>query len=187
MSLFEYVSVMVSVILALGIAQILTAVGAHLTRRDRSRAYWLHSVWLVVLALYHIQVWWVLWDLRSRPPDTIAGFLFTLLIPAIAYLLTYVLVNGRFPMNAEDHFFRVKRPFFALLLGLLSCELLFPLVHGYSVPLLFRLASLLAITAAGVGFFTGDRRVQGAIGVYFLASRILLFAVRFQVGAFTPG
>ena len=57
MSLFEYVSVMVSVVLALGIAQILKGIGAFLVARDRRRAYWSHTIWLAFLTLYHVLIW----------------------------------------------------------------------------------------------------------------------------------
>jgi hypothetical protein len=186
MTFFEYVSVLVSVVLALGVAQILRGVGAFLVARDRPHAYWLHIVWLVFLTLFHVQVWWVFWDLRSQPPATILAFAFTLVVPALAYLLSYVLLEGRFPSNARDHFDRVRRPFFALFTALMMCELLWPWVLGYGVPLHFRMGGFLLVGVAAAGFFTQDRRVHGVIGVYFLLSRVWLFAVRFQAGAFTP-
>ena len=186
MSLFEYVSVMVSVILALGIAQILTGVGAFLVTKDRPRAYWLHAVWLAFLALFHIQVWWVFWDLRSRPPDTILAFLSTILLPALVYLPTYVLLEGRFPSNARDHFYRVRQPFFALLIALTTCQLLWPWILGYALPVSIRALALLAVGAAATGFLTEDRRIHGVLGVSFLLGTVWTFAVRFQVGAFTP-
>jgi hypothetical protein len=187
MSLFEYVSVMVSVVLALGVAQILTGVGAFLVARDRPRAYWLHGVWLAFLTLLHVQVWWVFWDLRSRPPDTILAFVFTLLGPALAYLPTYVLLEGRFPQDAREHFYRVRRPFFALVIAGTTYQFLTPWVQDYSLPVSYRAGALLAVGAAATGFLTENRRVHGVIGAGFLLSMVWVFALRFNVGAFTPG
>ena len=186
MSLFEYVSVMVSVVLALGIAQILTGIGAFLVAQERPRAYWLHGVWLTFFTLLHVNAWWYFWDLRSRPPDTILAFVFTLLGPALIYLPTYVLLEGRFPSNAREHFYRVRRPFFALCIAGTTYQLLNPWVQGYVVPASFRAGALLAVGGAAAGFFTENRRAHGVIGVSFLLSMVWVFAVRFQVGAFTP-
>jgi len=186
MSLFEYVSVMVSVVLALGVAQILTGVGALLVARDGPRADWVHAVWLAFLMLLHVQIWWVFWDLRSRPPHTILAFTFTLLLPALAYLSTYVILEGHLPSNARDHFHRVRRSFFGLLVALTSCQLLWPSILDYAVPASIRAAALLAVGGAATGFFTEDRRVHGVLGVCFLLGTVWVFAVRFQVGAFTP-
>ena len=186
MSLFEYVSVMVSVVLALGIAQILKGIGAFLVARDWRRTYWLHTIWLAFLALYHVLLWWVFWDIRSHPPDTILSFIFSVLPPALAYVLTYLLLEGRFPSNARDHFFRVRRPFFALLIGLVVCALLWPWILGYAVPASIRANQLLGVGAAAVCLFTEDRRVHGVIGVGFLLGLVWNLAVRFQIGQFTP-
>ena len=186
MSLFEYISVMVSVVLALGIAQILTGIGAFLTVRERPRAYWLHSVWLVFLALLHVYMWWYLWDLRSNPPDTSLEFIFTLLGPALIYLPTYVLLEGGFPSDAREHFERVRRPFFALVIAGTVYQLLNPWVQGYSVPVIFRAGALLQVGAAMAGYLISDRRVQAAIGVYFLVGMAWSLAVRFEIDALTP-
>ncbi|MDH3212948.1 MAG: hypothetical protein OEM05_10730 [Myxococcales bacterium] len=190
MSLFEYISVMVSVVLALGIAQILTGIGAFLSARDRHRAYWLHSVWLTFLALLHVYMWWYFWDLRSNPPDTSPAFIFTLLGPALIYLPTYVLLEGRFPSNAKEHFDRVRRPFFALIIAgttyQILNQLLNPWVLGYSVPVVFKVGTVLQVGAATAGFFTSDRRVHGAIALYFLMAMVWALTVRFELDALAP-
>ena len=177
---------MVSVVLALGIAQILTGIGAFLSARDRPQAYWLHSVWLAFLVLLHVYMWWYFWDLRSNPPDTSLAFIFTLLGPALIFLPTYVLLDGRFPFNAREHFERVRRPFFALIIAGTTYQLVNQWVLGNPVPVIFKVGAGLQFGAATAGFFTSDRRVHGAIGLYFLVAMVWALATRFELDAFTP-
>jgi hypothetical protein len=186
MSLFEYITVMVSVVLALGIAQILTGLGAFLTVRERPRGYWLHSVWLAFLTLLHVYMWWYFWDLRSNPPKTSLAFIFTLLGPALIYLPTYVMLEGRFPSDAREHFNRVRRPFFALIVAGTTYQLLNQWVLGYPVPAAFRIGAMLQVGAAAVGFVTSNQRVHGAIGLYFLLGMVYALIVRFELDAFAP-
>jgi hypothetical protein len=186
MTLFEYVSVMVAVVLALGVAQILNGIGALLVARERPETYWIHSVWIAFVALLHITIWWYFWDLRLRPPDTVPAFVFSLLGPAVVYLTTYVLLDGRFPQNAREHFYRVRRPLFALSLAGTAIQLLAPWVQDYPVPISFTAGSLLSIGVAAAGFATANPRAQGGIAVYFLIYTVLNLVARFEVGAFTP-
>ena len=114
MSFFEYTSVMVAVILALGIARILGAVGELLVERRSTRTYWVHGLWLVFYFLLHVRIWWSYWDIRDTPPTLLPAFIFMLLGPALAYLGVYVLIPGSFPDDADAHFYAVRKPFFGI-------------------------------------------------------------------------
>ena len=186
MSLFEYVSVMVSVILALGIAQVLRGVGVLLSPKEPTQAYWVHSVWLTFFLLLHIQMWWYFWDLRSQPPDTIVQFVFVLLGPSLVYLSVYLLLEGGFPSNAEEHFDGIRRPFFALVIFGTCYQLENPWVLGYEVPIYFRAGAFVQILLGVVGLLVVNRRIHAGIALYFLGALLWALAVRFRVGAFTP-
>jgi len=47
MSPFEYLSVLISIVLALGMTRVLGGVGEMLQARARRRVYWVHAVWIV--------------------------------------------------------------------------------------------------------------------------------------------
>ena len=49
---FSYLSVLISIILALGMTRVLVGVGELLPARSRRRLYWVHAVWVVNLFLY---------------------------------------------------------------------------------------------------------------------------------------
>jgi len=52
MGAFEYLSVLISIILALGMTRVLAGVGEMLQARSRHRIYWVHVIWIVNLFVY---------------------------------------------------------------------------------------------------------------------------------------
>jgi hypothetical protein len=85
---FGYLSVLISIILGLGITQILTGVGRLMQARHRVRLYWPSLVWAALLVVVHVQTWWVMYSLRERREWTFGAFLLVLLQPALLYLLS---------------------------------------------------------------------------------------------------
>ena len=52
MGAFEYLSVLISIILALGMTRVLAGVGEMLQARSRRRVYWVHAIWIINVFLY---------------------------------------------------------------------------------------------------------------------------------------
>ena len=55
MSHFEFVSVAVSIVLALSAARLLTALPQVLSS---GRSYWIHALWCLALLFAHMDFWW---------------------------------------------------------------------------------------------------------------------------------
>ncbi|HEU4642235.1 MAG TPA: hypothetical protein VFS44_07240 [Gemmatimonadaceae bacterium] len=86
---FQYLTVLVSIILGLGLTQLLTAVGRLVQARAlvRVRLYWPVPLWTVLLLLMHVQAWWAMFDLRDHRGWTYLEFLVVLLTPTCLYLM----------------------------------------------------------------------------------------------------
>ena len=76
MGAFEYLSVLISIILALGMTRVLGGVGEMLQARSRRRVYWVHAVWIVNLFLYLVIAWWIFYRWRDQQPWTLYLFSF---------------------------------------------------------------------------------------------------------------
>jgi hypothetical protein len=50
MGAFEYLSVLISIILALGMTRVLGGVGEMLQARSLRRIYWVHALWIINLS-----------------------------------------------------------------------------------------------------------------------------------------
>jgi hypothetical protein len=67
MDVFEYVAVMVTVVLALAVSHLLTSLATMVANPERVRPYWVHFFWAVLLLGLNLQAWLVLWTLRGNP------------------------------------------------------------------------------------------------------------------------
>jgi hypothetical protein len=65
---FEYISLLTSIVLALGISRTLTGLGKLLQSRGRPRAYWVHGAWGMNVLLWLLLNWWILfrWHTQER-------------------------------------------------------------------------------------------------------------------------
>ena len=66
MGAFEYLSVLISIILALGMTRVLGGVGEMLQARSHRRIYWVHVVWIINLFLYLVIAWWIFYRWRNQ-------------------------------------------------------------------------------------------------------------------------
>ena len=90
MSLFEFVTVMVSMILALCLGHLLRGV-TFLAKTDRPVEYYLpHTLWSIEILLAVVNHWWSLWDLRDVN-WSYASFLYILVAPILVSLATGLL------------------------------------------------------------------------------------------------
>jgi hypothetical protein len=98
MTPFEYVSVLISIILGLGISQLVTGVADIVHQWDRVKLYWPHMLWIGFIFFLHIQDWWTLYDLRNLTSWKLHTFLFTILYPINLFILARIL----FPFGSVD-------------------------------------------------------------------------------------
>jgi hypothetical protein len=108
MNPFEYVTVLVSIILGLGIAQILTGIADLIHQNDRVKVYWPHLLWILLVLILHVQEWWVTYDLRHYTPWRLPVFLFVMLYPVNLFILARLL----FPFGLHDEVVDLKAFYF---------------------------------------------------------------------------
>jgi hypothetical protein len=111
MTIFEYLSVVTSIVLSLSAAQLLAQLRA-VFRPERR--YWIHALWVVFALLIHLLVWWEFWGYRVVESWNFASFALLLLNPGILYICSSALVHSE-RAEAEDwsrHFFEVRKTVF---------------------------------------------------------------------------
>jgi hypothetical protein len=85
---FEYLAVLLSIVLGLGITQLLAGFGRWLEQRRIFRPYWPSIAWGAFLLIVHVQTWWSMFGLRHWGSWSFLQFSVVLLQPAILFLLT---------------------------------------------------------------------------------------------------
>ncbi len=107
-SAFEYVTVFISIILGLGVTQILTGIADLIHQNNRVKLYWPHVIWIFVVLVLHVQEWWVTFELRSYGPWRLPVFLFILLYPIVLFVLARLL----FPFGINEGEIDLKKFYF---------------------------------------------------------------------------
>ena len=91
MSPFEYVIVLISIILGLGITTILTGLAEYIKHARLSRIYAPHAIWILLVFILHVHEWWENYSLKSVTEWKLPMFLFILLYPINLYILAHLL------------------------------------------------------------------------------------------------
>jgi hypothetical protein len=180
MTPFEYVCVLISIILGLGITVLLTGL-ADLLRHWRTTAvYWPYLVWIAIVFVLHLQEWWITYSLRSEMEWTLPLFLFIISYP----IVLFVLANLLFPkwtdkkIDLEDHYFDNYQQYFGvalvlIIISILQNHFLLGLAFGKQI-LQFALAALFV---ALLWSRARHHRVHAMVAVLMLFLMIVSFII----------
>ena len=116
-ALFLHVRVVLSMVVSLSIARLLSGLAVFVQHPGRQKPWWIHLLWVASILLLVVHFWW--WEFRlARLPEWRFGiYVFVLLYAALNYLLCAFL----FPNDLDeytgwrDYFLSRRRWFFGLL------------------------------------------------------------------------
>ncbi len=123
MTIFEYLSVFISIVIGLGVVRVLGGVAAIIDRQD-ARSDWVHSAWVGYFVFYLPYFWWFTFDWRRAEVWTFPVFIFVVFFAMLAYLTVVVLVPTRDSDVADRkaYFDRVRPRFFSLFALLMTTD-----------------------------------------------------------------
>lgn len=117
MDAFSYLSVLTSIILGLGIQQVLLGYRALILSRRRVKFYAPPLIWSVLLLLMVAQHWWASFSLADHADWSFASFATILVQTALIYMMTAIVLPD-IPADQEidlrDHYYREAPAFFGL-------------------------------------------------------------------------
>ncbi len=121
MSQFEYLSVLISIIVGLALTQLLSGGARLIQLRRRVRPHAATLCWMVLLFLIDTQIWWAAFERRDSTSWNFFSFLLYLLMPISAFLLSYLVLPEMGDADTVDlpANFEGNRPWFFGLLALL--------------------------------------------------------------------
>lgn len=188
MTVFEYLMVMTSIVLAVALTQLLRG----MTEAWRSEhRYWPHLAWAIVMAVLTVQTWWAFWDLHRIEDWTAYRFVMVLLFPIVIFLCTAVLTPQRLAADTDwrNYFLAQRRDFLVLLtilaaIGILLTRVLLNL--PFSHPYRFWQASNGLLALSGV-LMTGDRYHRWLPWIFLTVLLLGQVLFRSRPGAFAAG
>lgn len=179
---FAYLSVLLSIILGLAMAEILQGYGRLLIARAAVRLYAPPLIWSAMMLLMATQFWWASFGLAKREHWDFAAFC-AVLLQAIAMYMGSALVLPRTAPDQEidlrAHYYREATPFFAfgllfIVLGFAKEQLL-----GRSLPgvVLGFMAFFGSVTI--LALLTRKPRIHEAIAPLMAATILIYFGFMF--------
>ena len=171
MQAFEYLSVLLSIVLGLGITQLLTGFGRWLEQRHTFRAYPPAIAWAAFLLLVHVQTWWTMFGMSGNDDWNFLQFTAVLLQPIILFLLAVIVFPGPQARTSDlrQNFHDQRRWFFGLLIAVLVASLLKDVTRGELPDAANLLFHAIFLVQAVLGLATPNERLQRYLAFSSLA------------------
>src|SRR5258708_699334 len=118
-SSFEYVTVLISIVLGLGITQILTGIARLIQKRDKLILYWPHLLWIIFILFLHVQEWWVMYELKTVMQWRLPLFLFLMAYPLTLFFFAQLIFPNKLRgkrIDLKKFYYKNFEKFFTLLI-----------------------------------------------------------------------
>ena len=182
MSEFEYVMVLVSIVVALAIAHLLTALaeGIHRVRGhgDPIKLDAVFLLWIGFVLLWLVSFWW--WEFKFQETEVDWSFglyLFVISYAIVLFMLAEILVPHRMRGVSDSyaHFMEGRKWFFGTLLLMQAIDVADTFLKGYEWGLRPAVIAIYSVTVlvAIVGIISEKRAMQLGSAVVAFASQIL--------------
>lgn len=167
MEAFAHLSVLISIVLGLGITNLLMGLARIVQMRGRVKVYWPVIVWALVLLTIQVQTWWSMFGLRYVETWTFVMFTLTLMQPIVLFFLSALVMPDFDRDDALDlraNYFAQARWFFGMFVALLIVSLLRTYAITGRLPALADFAFHVAFFAGAIPaiFITNERFHQVA-------------------------
>lgn len=185
MSAFEYVTVLIAIVLSLGIAQILTGVASLIKKSHKVIFYWPHLLWVLFILLLHIQEWWIMYELKVHQPWRLPFFLFIMTYPVNLFLLARLLFPDKFVgkvIDMRQYYFKNFRKLFLLLALSALVSVLYNLfVLHLTIPdQLLQLLLMAGVTFVAVRNLTATW-IHQALSIIIIGTMVISIAIEWNV------
>lgn len=166
MGVFEYITVLVSVILGLGITHLAIGTSKLIQHREQVRLYVPHSMWAVNVLLYILMIWWGMYYWNQHEDWFAYEYLFITLYAIVLFFLASMLYpwDMEKDIDLDAYFYRNRRWFFGtLFIGWLIDipETVLKAGTGLrELPQDYAVFVTVELAMAAVGFLTSNRMVH---------------------------
>lgn len=184
MNPFDYLNVLISIILGLAIARVLTGLATVITARERVDFYWPPVAWAIWVFFITAQHWWAQWSLRFTTQWTFFDFWLLLSVPVGLFLIAMLVLPDREEFGRLDlgeWFFRNRRWFFGIMFFLPALSIVEELVRSGKMSSTLNFAFLLAFEVPiAFGYFLKSRRAQEWLCAQAMLLTILYIALLYN-------
>ena len=186
MGTFDYISVMISIIIGLGIANILNTIGILIRNKGKvihSSTYYMHCLFVILLLF---QAWWTVFGYKDYPDWDFLFYLLILIMVSLMYLLTEMLriKDGLEIIHLDNIFLKNKSLYFLMFIVSVVCGgLVQTIVTNSSILTKMNIFRGLLVLISIWGIYSGNPKVQKLIAfVLFLTYIAVIGFYRLNLG-----
>ena len=186
MNFFEFVTVMVSIVLGVSLAQLLSGIAELIREETRIRTFLPHTLWTLALILIHPLIWWSTWDFHDVEWNYLS-FCTMLSVPLMLFFLSTLIMpkaRGESVVSLEEHFYENRVWFLSIWIAFMAVVIIDgPFVFGLEKPFtLYRGLQVAGVIAMLVAILTPIRSVQTMSALVMLAFILLTSFLRINPG-----
>jgi hypothetical protein len=161
MNRFEYLSVLISIIVGVGLSETISCWAHLLRQRGAVRFYWVHIGWTLLTLLMLVQFWWGFWQFSEVQGWTFRGLLAVVALGVTMVMAMLVITppRERDVLRRLDDFYWAQAPLYFFLGGLVMLLLILVDWLVGEQPL-FHPENAVRIPAALLLFFLARSRAQ---------------------------
>lgn len=156
MSLFEFIMVLLSIVVGLGLAKILSGLASALIARRVQPEAWIPLLFGLLVFITLVQVWWESWTLQPRTSWTFGQLLVTLVNPVLLYILAHLVFPPDDGTPLREHYFDRHRLLFSIVvLSAIASIVSWPIAFGMplwgehnAAPVVMALGALTLVASA---------------------------------------
>jgi len=180
MSHFEFIMIMLSIIVGLGVSVLLTNVARQIKAGENCKPYWVQSIITLTIFIGLLQQWWESWDLQVVDSWTFPIVLVMLAGPIGLFILSHLLFPEELDgADLQQHYFMASKGIWGIAMMVVIASTLFrPLAFAYTLIDWDNAASIGLLFVFGVLFLSNNKSVhQLLVPLLFTAvvSDILIF------------
>jgi hypothetical protein len=173
--MFDYLGVLISIILGLALTHILRGWGRLIQLRHTAKIYWVQVVWGLSVVTYVLAFWWGMFWWKHLQVWTIQWFFFLTGYAIVLFMLAFVLcpMEPREDTDFEAFFFDNRQWFFGIQLLALLLDIPETLAKGVThlrdTPREYLVFIPVALALNLIGFSSRNRRLHAALCLVWLA------------------
>jgi hypothetical protein len=172
-SQFEYVAVLISIIVGLALTQILRGVGRMVTTKQGPRPYWVHLIWTFYLFLNIILFWW--WEFRLGTIEwSLSVYLVVITYSTLFFFVSLVMQPGSLDGVAsyKEYFYSHRRWIFGLIIAITLLDFVDTLIKGMAhfsnLGAGYLAIQFALISASGAAIITSNERYHEVFATTYL-------------------
>ena len=164
--------VLVSLIVGLGLAELLSNVAKLIRDRHSITFYWVHTLFVAIIFLALLQSWWEVWWLNSISTWSFVGLIAMLGGP----IGLFVIAHLAFPSVSRNsnlrtyYYSKMSDVFWLALITVILSTSFRPLVFGDEILNVTNLSSAVLVTIFAVLAISKNPRIHGSLAILVLGA-----------------